>query len=100
MIDLILAGIGILLVAGTVIYIAYLTIRTIVNWFKSKYISKNEVKFIFRDKLKNGKVRYAPGLFNTLTEEVTDSQIYEADNAEEKLKELFNDTDLIIDPTT
>lgn len=80
------------LIVGSLIYIAYLTFRTITNWIRQKgeKANKHEVGFLLKERLKNGNHKVVYGVFNKKREELVDYEAYEAKEMDVELKREEN----------
>ena len=95
-----LAIFGASLVIGTLVVVALLKWREIVNWFRNKgalkQSDKDNIAVIVKTQLATGHVREIHGIFNTRTEEVLDGQQYEAKELDQELQDVFGEEDVVV----
>ncbi|GAA4683382.1 hypothetical protein [Phytohabitans rumicis] len=84
-ITLILLGIGSLLAGGAaaaVVYIAFLTIDTVMSWFQARRSllrGRNLIAATIMERLSTGRYRTVQGVFNTQTQGWLESRTIESD---------------------
>lgn len=78
------------LIIGAII-VASICLSDVIDWFKSKNISQNDVCKIFREKLESGKVKVISGIFNN--DKVKEANQWEAEELDEDFKSLFGNKD-------
>ena len=95
-----LAIFGASLVIGTLVVVALLKWKEIVNWFRNKgtftQSDKDYIAVMVITQLASGHVREIHGIFNTRTEEVLDGQQFEAKELDQELQEVFGQEDVVV----
>ena len=93
---LILAAIAVAQVAAA-IYIAFLVISEIINWFQSKRkIGANQIGFTLQDRLKNGKYKTVQGIFNNSTQKVEDMRAVKSSRIDDELASYHRYNNLVV----
>ena len=89
-----------LFVGVAVIYAAILTVKAVVNWFKTRAALVNSdqdnIAFTVREKLSNGDFALYQGIFNTRTEQLLDRQKLVGEQLDSELEQMHRDQSMVV----
>lgn len=97
-----LAGSIMLSLASTniVVFIAYLSIKEVINWFRNKSVikkaDKDNIAFTLQSKLESGNYKTVQGIFNIRTNDIKDGRIIESEKIDSEVKDIHTNNELVI----
>ncbi|HBE16588.1 MAG TPA: hypothetical protein DDW51_02965 [Cyanobacteria bacterium UBA11367] len=80
------------------VYIAYLTFKDVVSWFRNRQskINKDSLPFTYQEKLRNGQFKTIQGIFNTRSNEVDEARSINSEAIDSAIRDAHRYDPLIV----